>query len=326
MDDPHTIAAQWLNDADAVIICAGAGMSANNGYNVYVSEDDFSRHYPWFKRWGYNTAYECMGLLMDKKVPIEAKWGWWANHFNNMRFKFPVADQYTQLFDMVKEKDCFVYTSNVDGSFARAGFAPEKIYTPQGDMAFYQCVQRCSPASVFECRPLLDAILPLVDDEGVLPESSVPKCSRCGGDVFGNLRGGDWFIHQKYDVANRNFVNWVEAKANAACKVVVLEVGAGFNTPTVTRFPMEAIARELSDAGGSLVRVNPTEPDVPSDIPRAVGIAEGCDAISQIQAKMKELADANGEASLTAANTGGRRKMTAPADFSWRAMMDNLRR
>merc|ERR1719355_315162 len=81
-------AAKWMLEAEAVLVCAGAGMSVKSGAgeNVYGSQADFQKQYPWFCHWGYKTAYETMGLLPDGNVPLEAKWAYWAQHYHNMRW------------------------------------------------------------------------------------------------------------------------------------------------------------------------------------------------------------------------------------------------
>lgn len=303
----------------------------NPGFDVYVKPEDFERHYPWFPKWGYSTAYECMGLLGDRRVPAEAKWGFWANHMNNMRWAFRPPPHYTTLLEIVSDKDYFVYTSNVDACFARAGFDAESIYTPQGEWTYYQCMAPCRSDSVFESRPMLDQVLPLVSDEGILPRNKVPVCPNCGGPVFGNVRGGDWFIHEKFDDANRKFVQWVQDVVVSKRRLVVIEIGAGFNTPTVTRFPMEAIVRELSDAGAALVRLNPSDAEVPGDLPSAVGISSGCEALVSIQAQLDQPDGSSAAAAEGRIAAKRQLKHTAPgrcssAAFNWRSMMQNLRR
>jgi len=239
------------------------------------------------------------------------------------------------LLEMVREKDYFVYTSNVDACFSRAGFAADRIYTPQGEWTYYQCMTPCRSDSVFESRSMLDEILPLVSDDGSVPTEKVPLCPNCGGQVFGNVRIGDVFAHKMFDDANRRFVQWVEDIAIAKHKLVVIEVGAGFSTPTVTRFPMEAIVRELSDAGASLIRVNPSDSEVPSDLPCAIGISRGCEALEGIQAQMVQpnasgIAEAEEHIAAVrrtkhtgAPGRGGGRFSTGA--FNWRSMMQNLR-
>ena len=90
----------------------------------------------------------------------------------------------------------------VDGRFQRSGFNPDRVYTPQGEWTRYQCRQRCDDTSVWLSRPMLNKVLPHVQEDGDLDgDTVVPKCRRCGGPTFGNVRGGDWFIHEPYKQA-----------------------------------------------------------------------------------------------------------------------------
>merc|ERR1712050_168036 len=98
-----------------------------------------------------------------------------------------------------------------------------------------------------------------------------PFCSR--NKAFFNLRGGDNFIHRPYQLAQNRLVTWLEQKLRENTRLVVLEVGAGFNTPVVTRWPAESIARE---AGAPLVRINLDHHAVPGDLPLAVGLPLPC--------------------------------------------------
>ena len=279
---PMALAKTWIDTADAILIVAGAGMSVKEGEMVYVNADDFAHHYPWFAdKWGYRTSYEVMGLGNDPSVPETAKWALHAQHMHNMRWGFTPNDGYEVLNNLVKDKDYFVLTSNVDGCFERSGFAKDRIYTPQGEWTYYQCLSRCRPNAVFESRPLLDEILPLISRDGFLPIDKVPHCPYCGGKVFGNVRGGAWFDHQKYESQNDRLRAWMKEKLVTGTKVVVIEVGAGFNTPTVTRFPAESFVRQLGTTKGSLIRINPSDPDVPTDL-NAISFPTGWQILSEI--------------------------------------------
>jgi O-acetyl-ADP-ribose deacetylase (regulator of RNase III)/NAD-dependent SIR2 family protein deacetylase len=239
------LAKKWIDEADAVLICAGAGMSVKPGEMVYTNPKDFARHYPWFAdKWNYATGYEGMGLFADRTVPETAKWAYHAQHMDNMRWTFTPNEGYNTLRDMVQDKDYFVLTSNVDACFERTGFSPERIYTPQGEWTYMQCLNVCRPDAVFESRPILDRILPEISPDGFIPEHLVPKCPHCRGPMFGNVRGGGWFRHNKYEEQNAALQNWMAQVLASHKNVVVLEIGAGFNTPTVTRFPVEAFARD----------------------------------------------------------------------------------
>jgi NAD-dependent SIR2 family protein deacetylase len=96
-------------------------MSVQKGEMVYVCETDFAKHYPWFSKWGYEVSYEIMGLWDDHRVPVNAKWAFYAKHMDNMRWKFAPNDGYEWLHTLVASKDFFVLTSIVDGCFERAG-------------------------------------------------------------------------------------------------------------------------------------------------------------------------------------------------------------
>eukprot|EP00934_Nitzschia_sp_Nitz4_P003152 Nitzschia sp. Nitz4//scaffold28_size193895//71689//73674//NITZ4_001649-RA/size193895-processed-gene-0.221-mRNA-1//1//CDS//3329545934//3142//frame0 len=274
------LAKTWIDQADAVLICAGAGMSVKPGEMVYTNAADFARHYPWFPKWGYKTSYHVMALGGDQSVPETAKWALWASHMNNIRWKFTPNQGYTDLLGLIDKKDYFVLTSNVDACFERSGFDPERIYTPQGEWTYLQCMKPCRKDSVFESRPYLDMILPQISEDGFIPAELVPKCPRCQSSMFGNVRGGGWYLHHdRLERQNVALQKWMEAHIHS--NVVIIEVGVGFNTPTVTRFPMESYARELGRKA-HFIRINPSDPEVPEGI-SALALPEGWESLAAIQ-------------------------------------------
>ena len=273
----------WLSEADAILVCAGAGMSVKEGEMVYTNPDDFARFYPNFRltrEWGYKTAYDCMGIFHDPQISQAYRWGFWATHAMNQRYRFQPNDGYRAVRELIGDKDYFVYTSNADGCFVTAGFEEDRVFTPQGDWQWFQCAKPCRQDAFWPSKPMLDRAAETLNPDGGLPATSVPKCAFCHGDTFPNVRGGDWFLETPHDPAKRRYKSWVKSMETSHKRVAILEVGAGFNTPGVTRFPMESLARRLP--GAALVRVNPTEADVPFDVPRAVGIAEGWEAVRKL--------------------------------------------
>ena len=277
------VAKRWIDNADSVLIVAGAGMSVKKGEMVYVNTDDFAKHYPFFLKWGYRTGYEGMGLMFDPSVPDTAKWGYWAHHLRNSRYVFEPNDGYETLLNMLKDKDYFVMTSNTDGCFERSGFDKDRIYTAQGDFNYFQCFPNpCRPDAVFEAGPTLEKLHKNVDKDGNVPESMIPKCKYCGGKVFGNVRFGGGFCHYVYEEQNDVFRKWLMEKMDSkAGNVAILEIGAGFNTPIVTRIPAESFARDLGSRG-HFIRINPSDPKVPSDI-NALSFSEGWQVLNEIQ-------------------------------------------
>jgi len=374
LDNQLALAADYLQQADYVLVCAGAGASFSPGNNVYSSRDDFLKHYPQMSQWGYSSAYECMGLHMDPHVPEPVKWGWYCRHWTNMRFKFPVPAPYEDLKRILDSKtgdSYFVLTSNVDGCFERSGLDPNRIYTPQGDMATLQCLQACRPDAVWPSKPVIDSLVPLVDPvTGAIPRDRVPTCPHCQGPVFANLRGGDWFLHHKaLDDTQDRLRSWVEkiiaseeegrdgsdpvaavaaapSHRGSPATLCVLEIGVGQNTPIVTKYPVEGIARELGHRA-CLVRVNPTARDaaVPSDLSHALPIVAGTEALAPIADVVVSRTtaghrtagddDGNGEGdgavAKAAASIHPSYAPTRPTDpgrvmrFDWRDLLDRLR-
>eukprot|EP01126_Amoeba_proteus_P039509 TRINITY_DN4173_c0_g1_i14.p1 TRINITY_DN4173_c0_g1~~TRINITY_DN4173_c0_g1_i14.p1 ORF type:complete len:265 (-),score=31.64 TRINITY_DN4173_c0_g1_i14:84-878(-) len=189
-----------------------------------------------------------------------------------MRYTFQPNEGYSDLLKLVSNKDYFVWTSNVDGLFFRSGFDETRIYTPQGDWKWIQCLRPCSSKSFWNSKEIVDKTLPHIKDTHIINDKFLPSCPYCGSDVFGNVRGGDWFLHEPYLEAQERLIAWLEEIVRQKKTLVILEIGAGFNTPVVTRFPMEVIASQLSkELPTSLIRLNPTHPMIPEELTHRSG-------------------------------------------------------
>jgi hypothetical protein len=118
---------------------------------------------------------------------------------------------------------------------------------------------------VVASRPIVDSIRPHVNPiTGMIPIQRIPRCEHCGAMMFINVRGGDWFIHDHYEAANHREQQWIADIIRQQKRLVIIEVGCGYNTPTVTRFPMEALARQYQHA--AMIRINIEYSDLPTDI------------------------------------------------------------
>lgn len=270
-----SVASEWLEEADSVLICAGAGMSTLPGYNVYSSKEDFAQHYPYMLKYGYETAYQAMGLMQDESVPLETKWKFQRDHMYNMRYRWKPNEHYGDLLSLVKNKEYFVMTTNVDGGFLRSGFDARKIYTPQGDWSLYQCRRPCKTSSVWDSLPMLEQYM-----EG--RNVDVPTCRNCGYRVFGNVRGGSWFIHAHYDEQQERLKEFLRLQKQNKKKLLIIELGAGFNTPTVSRFVMESIAFDFM---AKMIRINPKDSEIPPEI-NGLSLPTGIEVLKEINAKM----------------------------------------
>jgi NAD-dependent SIR2 family protein deacetylase len=267
-------AADILDRADAVLIGAGAGMSAAAGLD-YTDEKAFAERFPGMLQYGARYQYQLMGY----PFPDEAlKWGYLSVSLDHV-YQAQPTPVYQQLRRLIGDRDYFVMTSNVDRYFHKNGFDQDRIFTPQGDYELFQCFNRCHE-NVWDGKPLVAKMLPSLNRETQTIEdlSALPTCPRCGGPVFMNVRGGDFFIEHPYEAQQERFVQWVEQVGSR--RLAVLDIGTGFNTPGVIRLPMERIAAYYPKA--DLLRINRDYPQVPDGgISLAGGADEVLNAISE---------------------------------------------
>lgn len=270
----HAIAqaAQWLHDADAVLIGAGAGLSAAAGYD-FTDRAAFAKNYPGMLQYGFRCKLDLMGVW---DLPQELTWGYYLPHVKETRFGKVPEGVYPQLLSLVRGSDYFVKTTNADGLFERSGFARDRLFTPQGDYARYQCLRPCTQEA-FATETLFERYLPLIDPKTqAMPKGRHPSCPRCGGPAFLNVRGGDWFVETPYLDEARRYEAWL--KKNAGRKLLVLDIGSGFNTPTWIRWPAERLV--MQNPAAHLLRINLHHPEVPTGIAsRAVSLPARADEV-----------------------------------------------
>jgi NAD-dependent SIR2 family protein deacetylase len=262
---PYDTVRRWLADADRVLIGAGAGLSAAAGYD-YGDTTRFAELFPALRRRGLRARYQLIGA----HLPPDLLWGYWATHVTDIRFSLGPHPVYRQLRDLVGDRDHFVMTSNVDALFARNGFDPDRIFTVQGDYGRYQCETPCT-RETWPSKPIIDRAVAAYDPATgrVTDPDAIPACPRCGGEVFLNVHKGPEYIGDPYLPAGRRLQAWLR-DAPADERLLVFDIGSGFNTPSVIRWPMEKIADARPN--GRLIRVNPQHPDVPAHLAgRAIG-------------------------------------------------------
>lgn len=273
----------WLDAADAILVGMGAGLSASAGLN-YTDPDFFRRHFPAHAAVGLRTAWQAATSFWDITPDNrQAYWGYWARHIQVMRYEPPALRPYVDLARLLRGRDWFIASTNADGQVHKLGLDKSRIYTPQGDYALFQCAWPCRE-EVYDNKPYIDAILAHMEENDVLArEEDIPLCPRCGRFLVPNLRKDDHFVdalHRAGYPAYRDFVTRA-----ASGRLVLLELGVGFNTPGIIRYPFEYLAEQ--HPGVRLVRINLSEAAVPPHLgDRAVGLA------LDIGAALAELADA----------------------------------
>ena len=245
------IAKAAIRDADAVLIGAGAGMGVDSGLPDFRGKDGFWRAYPVFRELGLSFA-EAANPVWFEKDPSRA-WGFYGHRFNLYRNARPhLGFELLRRLIQSKGDGGFVFTSNVDGHFGRAGFPPDKIVECHGSILRWQCLESCGQP-VWDC-PDLDLE---IDEEQCRALGDLPACPACRGLARPSiLMFGDWGwdgVHT--DRQEARFREWQGALHEAARKLVIIEIGAGTAVPTV-RHLCESTAYRFT---APFIRINPRD-------------------------------------------------------------------
>ena len=269
-----------LKDADRVLVGAGAGLSAAAGLS-YLDEGAFLLHFPEMYKLGYRCQYELVGMR-DGDWTLGRKWAYWATHIHYVREVVPPLPLYGELLKLLEGKDWFVVTSNADRQFLRGGFDMDRVFEYQGNYDVLCCSKRCS-RHTWESLPALRRVLEHIDHETFeCPEEYVPRCPRCGAYAEIGFRPED---HEEGWQRYADFVN-----SSMDLRLCILELGVGFNTPGVIRWPFEKFCRLIP--GATLFRVNrgykdgigwKSYPQVPEDL-GSRGVPIDLDAAEAIRA------------------------------------------
>lgn len=238
--------------ADYVLIGAGAGLSAAAGldYGGMRFKREFSE---FIERYGFTDLYTSSFYDFPTE---EERWAYWAKHIDFARFAPPAMELYRDIFRLVDGKKYFVITTNVDGQFRKAGFASDRLFEVQGDYAYLQCACGCHPER-YDDKKLVKQMLGSIHD-GRIPSSFVPHCPVCGGSMDVNLRKDSYFVEDAaWHLQADRYTQFLKKAYYGRC--VLLELGVGYNTPGIIRFPFEQMAS--ANSGMTLIRLNRDFPE-----------------------------------------------------------------
>ena len=243
-------AKQIIKNADYILIGAGAGFSTAAG--LEYSGESFEKNFNEFiKKYDFSDLYSASFYPFKKQ---EEKWAFWAKLIKLNRFNSPLK-LYKELLEAVKEKEYFVITTNVDGQFEIAGFEKEKIFAVQGDYSLLQCEAACHN-KLYNNKEMVEEWLKLTENCEI-PKELVPKCPVCGKNMEMNLRKDANFVQdENWYKQSKNYEDFLDKTKNK--NVVLLEIGVGFNTPGIIRFPFEQMA--YNDSKTTLIRINKDYP------------------------------------------------------------------
>ncbi len=246
-------AAEAIRSATALLVTAGAGMGVDSGLPDFRGDEGFWNAYPPMRRLGISFV-EMANPSWFRRDP-ELAWGFYGHRLGLYRATVPHEGFRTLLeWGRACPEGLFVFTSNVDGQFQRAGFPEERIVECHGSIHHLQCAGGCG-AAIWPA----EGITVEVDEATFRARPPLPACPRCGGLARPNvLMFGDWqWIPHRTAAQEARFERWLESAAGPG--LVIVELGAGTAVPTV-RMTSEQIAVR---SGGTLIRINPREPHGP---------------------------------------------------------------
>ena len=230
-----------LKNADAVVIGAGAGLSTSAGFEY--SGERFKKYFSDFgEKYGITDMYS--GGFYPYQT-LEEYWAWWSRQIYCNRYVDAPKPLYQKLLSLVKDKDCFVITTNVDHCFQKSGFDKQRLFYMQGDYGLFQCCKPCCQKT-YDNEELVLKMVQLQKNMKI-PSDLVPYCPNCGQPMTINLRCDDSFVQDEgwYKAKNRydDFI-----RRHEGLKTVFLELGVGNNTPVWIKYPFQKMTAQNPNA------------------------------------------------------------------------------
>ena len=221
---------QALETADAVLIGAGAGLSASAGL-TYRGER-FERYFSDFhQKYGITDIYSGGFYPFDT---LEEYWAWWSRHIFYNRYVDAPLPVYQELLALVKDKDYFVLTTNVDHQFHRAGFDKKRLFYTQGDYGLWQCSKACHNKTYDNEAVVRQMVVRQQDMK--IPSELIPRCPVCGAPMTMNLRCDEIFVQDDgWCAAASRYAEFLQQHKHG--KILYLELGVGSNTPAIIKYP-----------------------------------------------------------------------------------------
>ena len=250
-------AQQAIEEADAILITAGAGMGVDSGLPDFRGNDGFWRAYPPLKEIGLDF-YDIANPKWFESDPKLA-WGFYGHRLNLYRATKPHSGfNILKELTKIKNDNYFVFTSNVDGQFQKAGFSEAKVVEVHGSIHHNQCTHNCSK-DIWGNKDIDVSI----DLQTFQASNNLPKCTSCDKLARPNiLMFGDWgFNDDRYNSQISKLRVWIRDNITNKSNIVIIELGAGKDVPTVRNFSEEI----QTQYGATLIRINPRDYDGSKD-------------------------------------------------------------
>ncbi len=219
-----------LDNADAIVIGAGAGLSASAGF-TYDGER-FKKYFSDFaSKYNFNDMYSGGFYPFETQ---EEYWAYWSRYIYINRYMDAPKKTHNDLLKLVAEKDYFVITTNVDHCFQKADFDKKRLFYTQGDYGLFQCSEPCCQET-FENEAVIREMVAQQKNMKI-PSELLPVCPHCGKPMAMNLRADNRFVEDEgWHKAAERYENFLRTREDE--KILFLELGVGYNTPVIIKYP-----------------------------------------------------------------------------------------
>lgn len=219
-----------IETADAVVIGAGAGISTAAGF-TYSGERIQKYFADFIEKYHFKDMYSGGFYPFES---LEEHWAYWSRYIYINRYMNAPNDTYKKLLELVKDKDYFVITTNVDHQFQKAGFDKHRLFYTQGDYGLFQCIEPCHNMT-YDNEEIIRKMV--AEQKNMrIPSKLIPKCTKCGRPMTMNLRADNKFVQDEgWYRANEQYSDFL--RRHQGLDILFLELGVGFNTPVIIKYP-----------------------------------------------------------------------------------------
>ncbi|AVK49374.1 Sir2 silent information regulator family NAD-dependent deacetylase [Clostridium sp. MF28] len=263
-----------LEKTNTVIIGAGAGLSTSAGFN-YGGERFYKYFSDFEEKYAFHDMYSGMFVQYES---LEDIWAFWRRSCWLNRYMYPPKPTYHTLFDIVKDKDYFVVTTNIDHCFQKSGFQKERLFYTQGEYGLWQCSVPCHQKTYDNKEQVIQllkaqgyeigennelVIPPNIIPKMSIPTDMIPRCPLCDKPMNMNLRNDSTFVEDEgWHKAQKQYQNFLEKHKNNP--ILFLDLGIGWNTPGIIKYPFWNMTASWPNA--AYVCINKGEAIVPKEI------------------------------------------------------------
>ncbi len=246
-----------IQEADAIVIGAGAGLSSAAGLS-YTGKRFHQYFADFIEKYHFTDMYSAGFYPFET---LEEYWAYWSRHIYYNRYDQPIREVYLDLLEIVKEKDYFVITTNVDHQFQLSGFDKQRLFYMQGDYGLWQCSGPCLQRTYDNEKYVREMIIQQKDMK--IPTLLIPYCPHCGKPLTMNLRCDETFVEDEgWHQGLKRYQQFIEKHRFSS--IVYLELGVGFHTPGIIKYPFWQLTYQNQKA--IYVCINQEKEEIPTSI------------------------------------------------------------